>query len=88
MNTHTDKAQLYTIREVARLSGLSESTLRYYETIGLIHPITRDARVPPFGYAQLRSEGIVDGLPQPTAPPRMIVVRNRCTGYLRHPFRK
>ncbi len=43
MNTHTDKAQLYTIREVARLSGLPESTLRYYETIGLIHPITRDA---------------------------------------------
>ena len=42
MNTQTDKAQLYTIREVARLSGLPESTLRYYETIGLIHPITRD----------------------------------------------
>jgi DNA-binding transcriptional MerR regulator len=43
MNTHTAKAQLYAIREVARLSGLPESTLRYYETIGLIHPITRDA---------------------------------------------
>ena len=43
MNTHTDKAQLYTIREVAKLSGLPESTLRYYETIGLIHPITRDS---------------------------------------------
>src|SRR6266704_2687302 len=43
MNTQTDKAQLYTIREVARLSGLPESTLRYYETIGLIHPITRNA---------------------------------------------
>src|SRR5260370_37164979 len=43
MKTQTDKAQLYTIREVARLSGLPESTLRYYETIGLIHPITRDA---------------------------------------------
>lgn len=43
MNTQTDKAQLYTIREVAKLSGLPESTLRYYETIGLIHPITRDA---------------------------------------------
>jgi DNA-binding transcriptional MerR regulator len=42
MKTQTDKAQLYTIREVARLSGLPESTLRYYETIGLIHPITRD----------------------------------------------
>ncbi len=43
MNNYTDKAQLYTIREVAKLSGLPESTLRYYEAIGLIHPITRDA---------------------------------------------
>lgn len=43
MSTHTDNAQLYTIREVAKLSGLPESTLRYYETIGLIHPIARDS---------------------------------------------
>ncbi len=33
----------YTISETAKISGLPESTLRYYETIGLIHPITRDA---------------------------------------------
>jgi len=33
----------YTIHETALLSGLPESTLRYYETIGLIHPIRRDA---------------------------------------------
>jgi MerR family transcriptional regulator, aldehyde-responsive regulator len=33
----------YTIRETAKLSGLTESTLRYYETIGLIHPISRDS---------------------------------------------
>ena len=33
----------YTIRETAKLSGLPESTLRYYEKIGLIHPITRDS---------------------------------------------
>ena len=32
----------YTIRETTRLSGLPESTLRYYESIGLIHPIARD----------------------------------------------
>lgn len=32
----------YTIKEVAKLSGLPESTLRYYETIGLIDPIGRD----------------------------------------------
>ena len=37
-----DNVQHYTIRETAKLSGLPESTLRYYETIGLIHPITRD----------------------------------------------
>jgi DNA-binding transcriptional MerR regulator len=29
--------------EAAKLSGLPESTLRYYETIGIIHPIKRDA---------------------------------------------
>ena len=43
MMIQTDKTQLYTIREVAQLSGLPESTLRYYETIGLIHPIRRDS---------------------------------------------
>jgi DNA-binding transcriptional MerR regulator len=32
----------YTIRETAKLTGLPASTLRYYETIGLIPPITRD----------------------------------------------
>ena len=35
--------QRYTIRETAKLSGLPESSLRYYETIGLIHPISRDS---------------------------------------------
>lgn len=33
----------YSIRQVTKLSGLPESTLRYYETIGLIDPIARDA---------------------------------------------
>lgn len=33
---------IYTIRETAQLAGLPASTLRYYETIGLIPPITRD----------------------------------------------
>jgi DNA-binding transcriptional MerR regulator len=32
----------YTITETAKISGLRESTLRYYETIGLIQPIPRD----------------------------------------------
>ncbi len=31
------------IQEASRLSGLSEHTLRYYEKIGLLHPISRDA---------------------------------------------
>jgi DNA-binding transcriptional MerR regulator len=35
--------QNYTIRETAKLTGLPESTLRYYETIGLIQPILRDS---------------------------------------------
>jgi DNA-binding transcriptional MerR regulator len=33
----------YTITETAKISGLPESTLRYYETIGLIQPIARDS---------------------------------------------
>src|SRR5579859_162415 len=43
MTNRQGKVQSFSIREVARLSGLSASTLRYYETIGLIHPIRRDA---------------------------------------------
>ena len=31
-----------TIQEVARMTGLSTHTLRYYERIGLIHPIDRE----------------------------------------------
>ena len=31
-----------TIQEVARMTGLSAHTLRYYERIGLIHPIDRE----------------------------------------------
>lgn len=32
----------YSIQEVARLSGLSQWTLRYYEKIGLVDPVSRD----------------------------------------------
>lgn len=32
----------HTIREASALSGLPESTLRYYEQIGIIDPICRD----------------------------------------------
>jgi len=34
--------KLHTIKEASELSGLPESTLRYYESIGLIDPINRD----------------------------------------------
>lgn len=33
----------YSIQEVAKISGLAESTLRYYETVGILPPIDRDA---------------------------------------------
>ena len=42
MSTQLDQIRSYTIREAAKLSGLTESTLRYYETIGLIPSIERD----------------------------------------------
>ena len=34
----------FTIQDVARRSGLSEPTLRYYEDAGLVGPIERDQR--------------------------------------------
>jgi len=37
-----DNTQL-TIRDVAEATGLSMHTLRYYERVGLIHPIDREA---------------------------------------------
>lgn len=40
MSTQTGQHE-YTIREAAALTGLSASTLRYYEGIGVIPPITR-----------------------------------------------
>jgi MerR family transcriptional regulator, copper efflux regulator len=33
---------IFTIQEVARRTGLSEPTLRYYEEVGLLGPVTRD----------------------------------------------
>ncbi|HSW99925.1 MAG TPA: MerR family transcriptional regulator [Patescibacteria group bacterium] len=43
MSTQLNQPKNYTIRETAKLSGLTESTLRYYETIGLIPHIDRDS---------------------------------------------
>lgn len=36
------KTTKYTIQETTKLTGLPESTLRYYESMGLIPPIKRD----------------------------------------------
>ena len=42
MSTDTAR-RTYTIREAAALTGLAASTLRYYESIGVIAPISRGA---------------------------------------------
>jgi len=42
MISQRSKKIAYTIKEVAKLSGLPESTLRYYEKINIINPIERD----------------------------------------------
>lgn len=44
-----------TIQHAARRSGLSEPTLRYYEEVGLIGPITRD---PSSGHRRYREEEV------------------------------
>lgn len=41
MSTHATEPKTYTIHEASQLSGLPGSTLRYYETIGIISPIAR-----------------------------------------------
>jgi MerR family copper efflux transcriptional regulator len=46
---------LLTIQDVSRRSGLSEPTLRYYEEIGLIGPIARDASS---GHRRYRDEDV------------------------------
>jgi DNA-binding transcriptional MerR regulator len=45
----------FTIQDVARRSGLSEPTLRYYEEVGLIGPIDRDASS---GHRRYRGEDV------------------------------
>ncbi len=42
----------YTIAEAAARCGLPESTLRYWESIGLIHPVARDESSGHRRYAQ------------------------------------
>ena len=42
MSTRTNQRE-YTIKEAAALTGLPASTLRYYESIGVIAPVSRGA---------------------------------------------
>ena len=44
-----------TIQEVSRRSGLSEPTLRYYEEVGLVGPVDRDASS---GHRRYRDEDL------------------------------
>lgn len=41
VDNRTMNDETLTIQQVAEATGLSEHTLRYYERIGLIHPISR-----------------------------------------------
>lgn len=43
MSTQPQVMQTYTIKQASEQCGLSESTLRYYESIGIIDPIARHA---------------------------------------------
>ncbi|WP_216893264.1 MerR family transcriptional regulator [Nocardia alni] len=45
----------FTIQDVSRRSGLSEPTLRYYEQVGLIGPVDRDAGS---GHRRYRTEDV------------------------------
>ena len=45
----------FTIQDVSRRSGLSGPTLRYYEEVGLVGPIDRDASS---GHRRYRSEDV------------------------------
>lgn len=42
MSTQENEANHYSINEASKLTGLPSSTLRYYESIGIIQPVERD----------------------------------------------
>jgi DNA-binding transcriptional MerR regulator len=41
MSTQLNEVRSYSIKEASRLTGLPSSTLRYYETIGIVKPVQR-----------------------------------------------
>lgn len=49
-----DEAQSYSMKQTVELTGLSKDTLRYYEQIGALAPVVRDAN----GYRRYSQEEI------------------------------
>lgn len=43
MSAQDNAINYYSINEASKLTGLPSSTLRYYESIGIIKPVTRDS---------------------------------------------
>ena len=41
MSTHSNIPTTYSIRDASKLTGLPTSTLRYYESIGIVEPVER-----------------------------------------------
>jgi DNA-binding transcriptional MerR regulator len=41
MTSQSNTANTYSIRDASRLTGLPSSTLRYYESIGIVQPVER-----------------------------------------------
>ena len=64
----------HSIREASMISGLPESTLRYYEQIGIIDPIARD---PSSGH-RVYSDKDIESLTPSRAWRRRACRLNRC----------
>lgn len=52
MSPHIDPVTTFSIREVSRMTGLPASTLRYYESIGIVNPVGRGATSKHRAYTQ------------------------------------
>lgn len=52
MSAHENATNHYSINEASKLTGLPSSTLRYYESIGIIKPVQRDSSSKHRVYAQ------------------------------------
>jgi DNA-binding transcriptional MerR regulator len=72
--THT-----YTIKEASSLTGLPSSTLRYYESIGIIEPIERDASSKQRVYSE-EDLGVLDSIACLNATDMKTYISNRNRG--------